>query len=89
MKAFPVYNEYNKVVTNQYEIIDDGNHYFQSYDKIVAKVDKFGDVYLDNDWNPSQTTAKFRNCFLDLSTSQIRERIKSGEIKVVNLNVND
>lgn len=86
MKAFPVYNEYNKVVTNQYEIVDKGRHYLQSYDKIVAKVDEFGDVYLDINWNPSQTTAKFRNMFLNLSTSQIREKINSREIRVLNLN---
>ena len=42
----------------------DGNMYFQSYKSMIAKIDKFGKVFLDSYyWNYSRTTSKYRNQF--------------------------
>lgn len=85
MKVSAVYNEHNKVVKNQYTFTDNGCEYFQSYDQIVVKLEK-DLIFLDENWARSKTTAKYRNRFLNLSTSKILEYITSGEILVMNLN---
>ena len=75
-------------VANQFIVIDDnGSSFFQSYESIIAKIDKEGNVFLDEKyWNYSVTTSKYRNEFLGLSTQGTKEAIASGIIQLVDLN---
>lgn len=73
-------------VTNQFEIWDNGAHYFQSYNSIIVKIEK-GKTYLDERyWNYSRTTAKYRNEFLRETTKETQRKIDSGEYVLINLN---
>ena len=89
MKAYPVFNEYNKVVKNQFIFEHNGYRYFQSYDDVIAKVDQNnGAIFLDKRkyYNSKTITVKFRNLFLDLSSSKIRSKINDCSIKFTDLN---
>ena len=57
-----VQNFYNK---NQFIIFGgDAIVTFQSYNSIIAKIDKNGTLFLGNDWNYSKTTMKHLVSFL-------------------------
>ena len=76
---------------NQFIIENGKETYFQSYDSIIAKVvdnDIYGDViYLDKKyWNYSRTTSKYRNKFLNMTTKEIENHIKNGNIQLIYLN---
>ena len=75
-------------IANQFEIYDNKGRYFQSYNSIIAFINKKGQVYLDEYyWDYSQTTGKYRNMFLgDWGIEETREKIKSGQYKLKNLN---
>jgi len=74
-------------IPNQFVINGDENMYFQSYKSMIAKIDKFGKVFLDSYyWNYSRTTSKYRNMFLNMTTKEIEKGIKANEIELVNLN---
>lgn len=84
-----VSNRSGKPVANQFAIIDDdGNMYFQSYDSIIAKVDRGNKkIYLDvRYWDYSVTTSKYRNQFLDETTKETKAKIESGDYILTNLN---
>jgi hypothetical protein len=74
-------------VANQFIINDDnGNTFFQSYKSIIVKLNG-DDVELDQKyWNYSNTTGKYRNIFLNETIKDTREKIKSGEYKLTDLN---
>ena len=77
-------------VANQFIINDDnGNTFFQSYRSVIVKLN--GDeVELDQKyWNYSNTTGKYRNIFLNENITETRKKIKSGEYKLVDLNINN
>jgi hypothetical protein len=76
-------------VPNQFILTDKrGNRYFQSYDTIIAKIDKKGSVTLDKEkWDCSATTSKYRNLFLGEDTKETKEKIKNKIYKLKNLNV--
>ena len=81
-------------VANQFKITDDnGNTFFQSYSSIIVKInsgDGNYDVELDQKyWNYSNTTGKYRNIFLNETIKDTRKKIKSGEYKLVDLNINN
>ena len=81
-------------VANQFVITDDKqNEYFQSYRSMIVKKDYEGDqvkIYLDQKyWNYSNTTGKYRNIFLNETIKDTRKKIKSGEYKLVDLNINN
>lgn len=58
-----VQNFYNK---NQFIIFgEDAIVTFQSYNSIIAKIDKNGTLLLDNDWNYSKTTLKHLYLFIN------------------------
>ena len=58
-----VQNFYNK---NQFIITGgDAMVTFQSYDSIIAQIDKKGTLILGNDWNYSKTTLKHLYLFLN------------------------
>ena len=74
-------------VPNQFEIKANGCRYFQSYNSIIVKIDSNSQVYLDEYyWNYSNTTSKYRNQFLYEDTKTTKEKIKSGEYILTDLN---
>ena len=77
-------------VANQFIINDDnGNTFFQSYSSVIVKLNG-DDVELDQKyWNYSNTTGKYRNIFLNETIKDTRKKIKSGEYKLVDLNINN
>lgn len=73
-------------VANQFIITDDNATYFQSYNSMIVKRSE-GKIYLDkNTWDYSVTTGKYRNQFLGEGIAETRNKIKSGEYTLVNLN---
>ena len=75
-------------IPNQFEIYTNGGRYFQSYNSIIAFIDNNGKTFLDEYyWDYSTTTGKYRNMFLgNWGIDEAREKIKSGEYKLKNLN---
>ena len=75
-------------VSNQFEVTTPDGIYFQSYDTVIAfKELKTGKTYLDtNSWDYSKTTGIYRNQFLNETIKETREKIKSGEYTLVDLN---
>ena len=68
--------------------------YFQSYSSTIAQKIHFKNVgfniRLDKKyWNFSNTTGKYRNIFLNENITETRKKIKSGEYKLVDLNINN
>ncbi len=86
MKVSNMKTPHGNTAPNQFIIEDGGCRFFQSYETIIVKID--GDkIFLDNSaWDYSATTARYRNVFLDMTTKEIRTKIKSGEIGLINLN---
>ena len=77
-------------VANQYEIITKDNYIFQSYNSIIAKVNrKNNQITLDNYyWDYSATTLKYLKQFLNISLTkdEIKRNIDIGMYKTANLN---
>ena len=78
-------NSGNKVA-NQF-IIEDGNDlYFQSYKSIIVKIEGNQIILDENKWDYSTTTGKYRNMFLNEGIAITRQKIKSGEYLLADLN---
>lgn len=81
-----------KAVVNQFVITDTKRAmtYFQSYKSMIASVWSDGvtkEVELDMQyWNYSRTTSKYLAIFLRESTKEIKEKVKNGTYKLVDLN---
>ena len=74
-------------VPNQFMIYDKKGTYFQSYNSIIVFINNKGKVFLDDYyWDYSRTTGKYRNIFLNNTIKEVKEKIKSGEYKLKNLN---
>jgi hypothetical protein len=74
-------------VANQFEIYTPEGKYFQSYRSIIAFVDKFGQIMLDEYYhNYSRTTSKYLTQFLDMNTKERTNAIKNKDIILTNLN---
>jgi len=82
-------------VPNQFEIVNGAKIYFQSYNSMICKIDTNKNlVFLDSFyWDYSRTTIKYLKEFLYsnayygvLSTDEIRNKIKTKEIRLTNLN---
>lgn len=100
MKVEQFKNNKGQAVKNQFIIKEDINEmsgncieYFQSYNSIIAKRDKFRadekkrQVWLDEKtWDYSKTTGKYRNQFLGETKAETEKKIKSGEYILTNLN---
>lgn len=72
---------------NQFIIYTPKGTYFQSYRSTIAFRDHNGKVQLDEStWDYSRTTGKYRNEFLGEYIELTRDKIKSGEYELVNLN---
>jgi len=80
-------NRSGRPVANQFIIYTSEGKYFQSYDSVIAFKDNEGNVTLDDyTWDYSRTTSKYRNEFLGEYIADTRDKIKSGEYKLENLN---
>ena len=74
-------------VGNQFEIRTPKGLFFQSYNSIIALVDKKNNIILDEYYhNQSRTTSKYLSRFLGISTQDRKLMIKNKEIKLKNLN---
>lgn len=77
----------NQPVANQFIIETPEGDYFQSYESVIAFVDKAGHVTLDRDaWNYSKTTSKYRSEFLREGLEATREKLKAGAYTLEDLN---
>jgi len=90
---------YNKIA-NQFVISDGDTRIFQSYDSIIAKMERTQDKMLqgyygvcdvqvtldEHYWDYSVTTSKYRNQFLGESKKETQAKIDSGEYQLADLN---
>ena len=73
-------------VPNQFQIETPNATYLQSYDSIIAKIER-GITYLDERfWNYSKTTSKYRSIFLGESTKETQNKITNGVYVLTDLN---
>tara|TARA_R100001594_G_scaffold98446_1_gene132896 strand:- start:2 stop:265 length:264 start_codon:yes stop_codon:yes gene_type:complete len=87
MKVYNMTSSRGNKIANQFEIYDNKGRYFQSYNSIIAFVNKRGQVYLDKYyWDYSTTTGKYRNIFLGEKKNETENKIKNGIYKLKNLN---
>ena len=88
VKVYNMTSPKGNKVANQFEIHTNKGKYFQSYKSIIVFISNKGQVYLDEYyWDYSTTTGKYRNMFLgNWGIDEAREKIKSGEYKLKNLN---
>ena len=71
-------------IANQLEIYADGVKYFQSYNTIIAKIEKGHKITLDtNALDYSRTTSKYLYLFLNMNRKEI---LADKDIKYENLN---
>jgi len=88
MKVQNMHGRTGREVANQFIIIDDeGRHWFQSYQTIIAVKGLDGVVWLDrNYWDYSATTSKYRNQFLNETKGETEGKIKESVYKLTTLN---
>lgn len=74
-------------IPNKFVITTKNGQVFQSYQTIIAyKRNKDGKIFLDNNYDCSVTTGKYRNQFLGEALAETRRKIECGIYKVVDLN---
>lgn len=73
-------------VANQFIISDKNGETFQSYETIVAKIQKGGMILDTNALNYSRTTSKYLYEFAGMNRKEIEKGIKVGDVLVKNLN---
>ena len=79
-------NSNGNKVAHQFKIYTPTAVYFQSYDTIIAKIER-GKVYIDSrKWNCSKTTSRYRNQFLEENQTATQRKIDSGEYILTDLN---
>ena len=100
MKLQNMTNSRGNKVANQFIIREDENEmsgnaiqYFQSYNSIIAKRDKFRpdirdrQVWLDEKyWDYSKTTGRYRNQFLGETKKETQKKIDAGIYILTDLN---
>tara|TARA_R110002012_G_scaffold290274_1_gene483846 strand:- start:441 stop:713 length:273 start_codon:yes stop_codon:yes gene_type:complete len=90
MKAYNMKSSQGNKVPNQIIITDGNKRYFQSYDVIISMSDTSEDycqTFLDEKyWNYSKTTSTYLNKYLGMTSSQVKNAIKKGELILTNLN---
>jgi len=75
------YSHYNQNFGNCYNI-SSGN-LFQSYESIVALIDYAGRKFIDHRYYKySKTTSKYLSQFFDMTSKEIEQGIKAGEIRL-------
>ena len=96
MKVQNMTSDRGNKIANQFIIHNDNEEYFQSYKSIIVKKvtqwffnyeQKETKIFLDEHfWDYSKTTSRYRNKFLNETTKEIQNKIKSGEYILTNLN---
>ena len=90
IKVRNMQNSKGNNVPNQFIITCGRKTYFQSYDSIIAIInrdDEQTEIILDEGkWDYSVTTGKYRNYFLGESITETRKKIKNGEYTLADLN---
>ena len=73
-------------IPNQYVIRLDNCDVFQSYETVIAIRDyDLNEVYLNKEYyDYSNTTSKYRNKYLGLTTKETEQKIKAKEFVLVN-----
>lgn len=78
-----------RAVANQFVITTNEGTYFQSYNSVIAKVDKEGRLTLSHLWDYSVTTSKYLYQFIkeywcrdyySINKKWVAEKLKEGEI---------
>ena len=87
MKVNNLTSRNGNFVPNQFKIYHNNNVFFQSYQTIIAKIDKSGKTILDTfALEYSRTTSKYLYQFLGYDRKEILKRIKDKSIILKNLN---
>jgi len=90
MKVSNMMSERGNTIPNQFIIHHEGCNFFQSYQSIIVKIDKAGQVTLDEKtWDYSVTTGRYRNQFLGEVIAETRKKIESGEYALADLNASE
>lgn len=71
---------------NQFLIVTENGRLFQSYQTKIAFIANDGQVTMNEVYDHSKTTGKYRNMFLGEDKKATDKAVKSGEYKVANLN---
>lgn len=71
---------------NQFEIVTTEGRMFQSYQTKIAFIANDGTVTLNEVYDHSKTTGKYRNMFLGEDKKATDRAVKNGEYRVANLN---
>ena len=82
-------SNHGNAVPNQFVITDNNSDaYFQSYNSMIARrIDATDTIELDQKfWDYSATTSKYLARFLGVPNKEIKQKVKSGEYKLVDLN---
>ena len=87
MKVNNLTSRNGNLVINQFEIYHNEESFFQSYNTIIAKIDKNGKTILDTyALEYSRTTSKYLFQFLGYDRKEIQNRIKNKSITLKDLN---
>jgi len=80
-------NDNGNAASNQFIINTPKATYFQSYDSVVAKIDRKGNLIVSEHWDYSNTTRKHLYIFLRMygyrhlcSAKDMRDAIKNKEV---------
>lgn len=81
MKTIQMTNDKGNPVRNHFTMHNEetGERFFQSYNSIIVKIDRKGNVTLGKDWKYSSTTSKYRARFLGETTKETQAKLDSGE----------
>lgn len=88
MRIYQLINDNGCPARNQFVVEKDGKTYFQSYNTMIAEVNK-DKVTLSKDWNYSNTTLKHLYIFLRQESfpiygkNDVLKAIKEGNFEVV------
>ena len=66
--------------TNQFVIEYNNEIYFQSYESIIAKITEYGNLYLTDKWDYSQTTLKHLYLFIQDYLLYIKDKVCYHEL---------
>ena len=71
---------------NQFLIVTENGRLFQSYQTKIAFIANDGTVTMNEVYDHSNTTGKYRNMFLGEDKKATDRAVKNGEYRVANLN---
>ena len=83
------FSESGYYIPNQYKVKTSNGIYFQSYNSVIAYIDNGGNVFLDHDWERSNTTGRWRNEFLGENKRATLSKIMNGIYKIKRLHITD